>query len=407
MCKRKLGWKINKKNLMLSSLQYFIHDIKNNLLFYFFAFCLISSSLVIIPYGIVFYMIGLFFMFVFTFKYKVASKEKRLSPFLIFVMACILSSFVSGLFDYRLLTFIITIFCCTPLMESRKVYEFREKYLKYSLQIFPLISLISLWCYYRGINYFQTEDIGQGLDFSGIFPHPLWLGAAVGLANVVLCWQIFEAKNKLGKVLLLLFLIMSIYVSVISASRSALISSLVVILLYLFLRTRKIKKTLCYLLIAAAIGFISYPFLSSRSQRIMYKNEQSEGKYGSRTGIWQEGFRHFENEPIFGSGFGTKYDGEEKKIGRLESGSGWLSVLFQTGIVGFVSLLFILLKAKKNIKYILKNHSSHLYLLAFVFLCLHSLFEGYILTSGYYLCILFWMLLGYIYSYKKYRINYA
>lgn len=352
-------------------------------------------------------MIGLVTIFVYAFKYKVISQNKKISPFFIFMIACLLSSVVCGLFDYRLFTFIITVWCCTPLMESRKIYDFREKYLKYALLMFPLISVISLWCYYRGINYFQTEDIGQGLDFSGIFPHPLWLGAAVGLANVVLCWQIFETKNKLGKAILLLLLILSLYVSVISASRSALISSLVVILLYLFLRTRKIKKTLCYLLIAAAIGFISYPFLSSRSQRIMYKNEQSEGKYGSRTGIWQEGFRHFENEPIFGSGFGTKYDGEEKKIGRLESGSGWLSVLFQTGIVGFVSLLFILLKAKKNIKYILKNHSSHLYLLAFVFLCLHSLFEGYILTSGYYLCILFWMLLGYIYSYKKYRINYA
>lgn len=391
---------------MFKYIRLFVRDFKKNFLFYFLAFCLISSSLVIIPYGIIFYMLGLAYIFVFAAKYRIGS-HKKLSPFFLFILVCIMSSIMSGLYDYRLLTFIVTIFCCTPLSESRKLYAFREKYLKYSLLMFPIISMISLFCYYRGINYFQTEDIGQGLDFSGIFPHPLWLGAAVGLANVVLCWLVFETKNKIGKAILLLSLILSVYISVISASRSALFSSLIVILLYLFLRTRKVKKILCYLLIAILVGGVSYPFLSSVSQRMAFKNEQSDGKYGSRTGIWQEGFRHFENEPVFGSGFGTKYVENQKQVGRLESGSGWLSILFQTGIVGLVCMIFILLKAKKNIKYILKNHSSHLYLIAFAFLCLHSLFEGYILTSGYYLCILFWMLLGYIYSYNKYRITYA
>lgn len=398
------------KLIRISMLNYLLIlglDIKKNFLFYFLAFCLISSSLVIIPHGILLYMIGLVTIFAYAFKYNAISQNKKISPFFIFTIACLLSSIASGLFDFRLITFIITVWCCTPLMESRKVYDFREKCLKYVLLMFPLISLVSLWCFYRGINYYQTEDVGQGLDFSAIFPHPLWLGAAVGLANVVLCWQIFEAKKNLKKVILILLLILSLYVSIISASRSALISSLLVMLLYIFLRTRKIKHILCSLSVAILLGTVFFPFLSSGAQRMMFKNEQSEGKYGSRTEIWQDGFNHFGDEPIFGSGFGTKYVGEQKQIGRLESGSGWLSVLFQTGIVGFVSLLFILLNATKNIRYILRNHNSHLYLVAFMFLCFHSLFEGYILTSGYYLCVLFWMLLGYIYSYNKYRISYV
>ena len=93
------------------------------------------------------------------------------------------------------------------------------------------------------------------------------------------------------------------------------------------------------------------------------------------------GVKHFKETPIWGVGFAVSYNAlGEKKIGRMESGSGWLSILFQTGLLGFSVMLLILCGLRKVMIYIWKDYELLLYLFAFVYLCLHSLFEGYILA---------------------------
>ena len=130
------------------------------------------------------------------------------------------------------------------------------------------------------------------------------------------------------------------------------------------------------------------------------KMESSNGAYGSRTGIWVDGFQHFGDQPLFGCGFAVSYRDGHRDVGRLESGSGWLSILFQTGICGFAIMVGIMSGVKKRLKNIRTDRNLQFYFFPFMFLCLHSIFEGYILTSGYYLCLLFWTLLSYLYTYN-------
>lgn len=366
-------------------------------LFVFLTFCLLASSSPLIPNGLSFYLIGILCCFIYCIRFCKGAKGAKL--FCGLLVACYLASLVNSIFDYRLFVFTFVIITCSPILYSEKIYIFREKYLKCCLYAFPLISIICLFCYFKGINMMSPEDGDVSWDFSAIFPHSMWLGAAVGISNVVCLWNILNCKKKISQILWTCVLLQSIYLSVVSASRSALVASLTTMFILILCNVKNIWKFLKYAIVVAVIGTMAFPVFYNNSQRMQNKIESSEGAYGSRTDIFSDGFKHFEEQPIFGCGFAVSYRDGHRDVGRLESGSGWLSTLFQTGICGFTFMAFILYNVKKKVKNIRKDRILQFYLFPFIFLCLHSFFEGYLLTSGYYLCLLFWTLLSYLYTY--------
>lgn len=363
----------------------------------FLTFCLLASSSPLIPNGLSFYLIGILCCFIYCIRFCKGAKGAQL--FCGLLVACYLASLVNSIFDYRLFVFTFVIITCSPILYSEKIYIFREKYLKCCLYAFPLISIICLFCYFKGINMMSPEDGDVSWDFSAIFPHSMWLGAAVGISNVVCLWNILNCKKKISQILWTCVLLQSIYLSVVSASRSALVASLTTMFILILCNVKNIWKFLKYAIVVAVIGTMAFPVFYNNSQRMQNKIESSEGAYGSRTGIFSDGFKHFEEQPIFGCGFAVSYRDGHRDVGRLESGSGWLSILFQTGICGFTFMAIILYNVKKKVKNIRKDRILQFYLFPFIFLCLHSFFEGYLLTSGYYLCLLFWTLLSYLYTY--------
>ena len=366
-------------------------------LFVFLTFSLLASSSPLIPNGLSFYLIGILCCFIYCIRFCKGAKGAKL--FCGLLVACYLASLVNSIFDYRLFVFTFVIITCSPILYSEKIYIFREKYLKCCLYAFPLISIICMFCYFKGINMMSPEDGDVSWDFSAIFPHSMWLGAAVGISNVVCLWNILNCKKKISQILWTCVLLQSIYLSVVSASRSALVASLTTMFILILCNVKNIWKFLKYAIVVAVIGTMAFPVFYNNSQRMQNKIESSEGAYGSRTGIFSDGFKHFEEQPIFGCGFAVSYRDGHRDVGRLESGSGWLSILFQTGICGFTFMAIILYNVKKKVKNIRKDRILQFYLFPFMFLCLHSFFEGYLLTSGYYLCLLFWTLLSYLYTY--------
>jgi hypothetical protein len=379
--------------------------LKNNLKYILLAFSLISSAIVVIPFREYIYYMGLIYLF----YYSLRNFKQKISYgtcFLFFLLSCYISSLIALIFDYRLFAFTGIIISCTSITMSKKLFIFRKRYLFNCLMTFPFLSIASLLCYYLGINYFTFADGSKGsiLDFSGFFPHPMWLGAATGLSNIVLIWLIFTTQKIALKIVYTLILLLSIYMSIIAASRSAFFASLLSMVFFLILKLRDIKKIIILGSIISILTIITIPIYLSGAERMQDKFENAEGKYGSRTGIVTIGIKHFKENPLFGTGFAVSYNSEnEKVIGRMESGSGWLSILFQTGIIGFTIVIISVSKIYKVIKYTKYDNKLLLFINSFLFLCLHSIFEGYILTIGYYLCILFWTLLGYLYSYQHYK----
>ena len=388
---------------------------KNNILknilikdfrFKFLAFCLISSAIVVIPFNPYFYYAGLIYIFFYS-VYNSRETFTKGKLFIYFIISCFLSSLIALIFDARLIVFSLLLYSCTSITYSYKLLKFREKYLYYCLIIFPFISIVSLYCYINNINYFIPDKSIVSLDFSGLFPHPMWLGAAIGLSNVVLVWLLLKSKSFIYKLLLLLILISSIYLSIVAASRSAFVASLLAMLFLLFLKIRQLKKIFIYLMFISCFAYIAAPYYLSASKRMEEKfNNVDAGKYGSRTPIINVGIKHFKENPITGTGFAVSYNAEDKLVvGKMESGSGWLSILFQTGTLGFIIICIIVYKTKAIFIYSKSDDKLKLFISTFVFLSLHSLFEGYILTIGYYLGILFWSLLGYFYTYIYYHSN--
>lgn len=382
-----------------------IKKIKKEIFYYFLAFCMISNAIMLIPNRMTLYMVGLALLIFFAIKDNKFSSHRG-SMFLVFYTMCLLSSTINFVFDYRLLLFGCIIFFMTPVTYSSKLMIFREKFIFNSLMIFPLLTIASLYCYYAGINMMSQEEGDVSWDFSAFFPHSMWLAAAIGIANTTLMWLILHTNKFIYKLFFIILLLASVFLSVVAASRTALIASSISMFYILFIKSRNLKRLLAYSIIIASILSIIYPFYLKSSTRIQAKIEYSQGNiFKSRGEHFEEGFKHLKESPLIGAGFATAYFYGRKVTGRLESGSGWLSVLFQTGILGFSSLVAIIFQLRKSFTFILRYKRLQLFSAVFLFLCLHSCFEGYILTTGYYLCILFWSLLGYLYAvpfyYKK------
>ncbi len=385
----------------------YLEIIKNNLIFIFLAIALASSAIVPFPNGSSLYVLGLAILFLVA-LYLNRKRTYKDYKYAIFYLVCILSSIGNMVFDIRLIIFGLVIFCVTPITNSSLLMKFRGKYIYTCLLIFPILSIVNLYCYFNDINYFMLdEDYDMKLNFSGLFPHPMWLAAATGLANQVFLWLFFTYKQKRKTLLATLFLvgfISSLYLTFIAASRVAVIASIISFIFMLYMFAKKKKTFVKYTAISIVALLLLSPILLKVSTRMIMKFEYSEGKYGSRTEFFQEGIDHFEDSPLLGTGYATQYIYGKRYVGRIESGSGWLSILFQLGIFGVISILLILPESYKTFKITRKTRDKKLILYesVFVFLCAHSCFEGYILTPGYYPCILFWTILGYLTAYPKF-----
>lgn len=377
------------------------HNIFNNIQYWLLSLSVVAGAIVPLPFGTEIYMAGLFYLLC----YALINGNSNLflsRYFILFLIVCVLSCIASNSFDYRLFAFIAIIISVTPITNSTKLFFFRRAYLKHCLMIFPIISIISLFCYIYDINYYS--HVGNELDFSALFPHSMWLGAAVGLSNIVILWLMFSTKKWIKRSICIIVLLLSIYVAVVAASRSALFASLISMSIFTIVKLNNVKKNIIVGCVIITATIILLPTYLSGAKRMQMKFEGSKGKYGSRTELFTIGFKHFEESPILGVGFAVSYNAKgEKKVGRLESGSGWLSILFQTGILGFSTISLIMLKLYKVFRYLRKDDELFLFIFAFLYICLHSIFEGYILTVGYYPCILFWCLLSYLYTYPYYK----
>lgn len=97
------------------------------------------------------------------------------------------------------------------------------------------------------------------------------------------------------------------------------------------------------------------------------------------------------DNPFFGTGL----------IGG-ETGNGWLAVASKTGIPGFFLMFIMLFSVIRQIKeYQLITPKSKMVVCIFVYLMIHSCFEGYIYTPGYLGCWMFWGCVGYLMNIEK------
>ena len=364
-----------------------------------------TTSLSIIPYSNICYIVAFLVIILIEmhilcecFQYVRFSDCKVYALFLISIFV---TNSINQTFDYRFLLFVAIVFLTCPIASSLRLFLFKRLVIKYLLFVFVCISVICFICYCIGYNgSIVPSRHYNNLDFRGITNHPMWLAPICGISNIFSLFVILYEKDMYKRILFFCFLIMSFFTSVVAASRSALVASVVVMLILLWVKYNDVYTYVKMLFVIIVLGFCFSHFLDTR--RIEDKMEyQQKHQVTSRDELWNARLKEFDSSPLLGIGFATSGLGYEKETGLMESGGGWLSVLSQTGVIGLLFMLMILYRSLIKLSLLRRFPDLLLYTFILFFLCIHSFAEGYIYTPGYNLCVLFWLVIGCLTEAKK------
>lgn len=372
----------------------------------FFALWIISLYAITIATwtnGEIIYAIGAFCFGGYLLLKNIEGHRIGMSPvnYILFLLWLFFSAFLNDSLTYRSFSFAFLVVVCSPILNSKAVFDAREKAVTLFAYSFIFVPFIAAYCYVYKINFYG--DGWDPLSFSAIFRHPMLLSALLGCADVVILWRIMRTKSRVLQLLMIIVLLCSFLLGVISASRSALVAATIscTLLLVWFFR---LKRSLPIILLLIAGLYLASDDFFSNAERIRDKIETGKDeKFGSRTELWQSASASFRQSPIIGIGHNVRIYNNEKVVGTTEAGSGWLSVLFQTGLVGFVLFMSIMLPSLKAIWKYRNEERLQLVMVLFVYLVFHSVFEGYFLTFGNPMGWLFWLLQGHLvlYSYNR------
>lgn len=317
--------------------------------------------------------------------------------------------------DYRWIMMCIILFI-TLCKTSYRFFLFKEKFLFISLFGYAITGILNNYAHIKNINYmlytWKYKDADYTLNFSGFTNNSMWLSAASAIGLIFFTYLLNSFWNK-GKKILSFFVLIAIFLTlqtiVWGASRSALGIGIGSSLLLIWLSNKNLGKILIIFCSFTIFAAIFTPILLSDSERLQSKKGGfsivDEDGETSRTKLWNARLEEFKSSPLWGIGFGVTGLGDKATSGRAETGSGWLTVLSQTGIIGFTLVILIIKRAILPLKIIRNSPKIALYTSLLTFLCLHTIFEAYMFQSGWYLCFVLWLIVSILDDYKKYRIK--
>lgn len=384
----------------------FLDYIKYNKWSIIMALMVVASVFATISYGQYTYFAAMGVLFVYC-----ALKNQYFEGIFAFLLVWILfGMMMNNVFPVQYAYFVLMIACASPMFSSYKAFVFRTKLLYALCIILPLVTLANLYAYQIGVNMYveiMTLERVAAYNFSGYLHHPMWLAAINGMSNVSLLYLFYRQKdsNWWIKGVFIGLLVLSLYLSVVAASRAALAASLLAMAAMVYLESKTSGKLIRSIIVVGILAYLFIPFITSDSTAMQTKvNAEERGEASSRDVAWGNRIDEFKESPLWGIGFATgkTLDGW-KTSGTLETGSGWLAILSQTGLVGVLLFLVFIKRSVVTIDEI-KEEGGLLVLFAcvFVYLCAHSVFEGYIYTAGYCPCMFFWLTLSFFYEYNKY-----
>lgn len=327
---------------------------------------------------------------------------KPLAFFLIYILLSLLALDPPSVFKvwYRYILFAGMLLISSPLLQNQTFRDLRKYCIKITLAFCIIISTISFFCFFLGINYMQYQAIeidyiDKGGLFGGITNHSIALGFISGISVCALLqWCL---KNKL---IYIVSIIPSFGSLMFAASRSAVIATLVgcvVILFYTYKNYKNKRKILEYLItiiIGVSLAISSTDVLDGLKSKQLNRGDAS--LFSSREDKIECRLEEFKSSPIIGIGFATVdvngRDYFDQQLGVIEPGSSWFAILSMTGIIGLIFMLTIFYQCFKS------NYSQRpityfqLGLLIYVLTAMIS--EGYIFAGGSPICAILWLIIS-------------
>lgn len=317
------------------------------------------------------------------------------------------TTIIGNALDFRLVLFSIVLYLFKP-TGSVDLHKYKVKLLKTIYWGFGLVTLANLYAKRAGINLkagaeWMEANIGFS-EFSGFASHPMWTSCAAAISTTFFVSMVFRKNNMSAwqRYACYGMILISLYITMISASRAAFFLSLACSALIIWLQTEKFTSLMRNALIVGFTALLFAPILIDNSAAMMNKKNalQVTTKETSRDALWVERMAEFESSPIIGIGFAAHGIGANKKVGRNESGGGFISVLAQSGIIGILFIIFIWASATVLPKNVGTDPDMILIYSSFVFFSIHSIVEGYMFQAGWYLCLIIWLIIGVMIEHK-------
>lgn len=336
--------------------------------------------------------------------------NKNSKLFILFIMLIVTSSFINMMLDLRLVLFSFILVLTCPVYTSLRWHLYKKRVMQNLFIGFIGVVLINLYAKLIGVNLRATVQGWADLtdkQFSGFCDQPMWLAAAAAVSTIFCAYLVFEQKKKklMQQYFYIILLLCSIYVTMIAGSRSAFLAAMCAMCVVLYLLVKNKARLIKYVISAAAVALVLSPIFLNRKTfgAMMAKQEYQEQTGGtSRDELWNDRMTEFKSSPLIGVGFGAHGVGDDKEVSTVETGGGWISILAQTGILGLVLAISIIFKACTPIRKIRQDNSMMVIYAAYFFFIVHSIVEGYMFQGGWYLCLIFWMVIGLLIENKQY-----
>lgn len=306
----------------------------------------------------------------------------------------------------RALFFVFITLVCSPAITSISALAYRERVFKYTLVGLSVLSLLSFFCFFLGVNMMPFNREGSealyddyanvGGKFSGLFTHSMIFGPVSAIVSLV-HFNLYLKNSKTIRLILFFLCFMS---CVFSASRAALLGLGLGFLFVFFKAIRSPNSYISSKKIGRLVVFVSLavlPLVSVAFSGLLNKiavTQDEFGGYNSREIKYKSRLSEFEKAPILGVGFASidvsTGDAYNPSNGQIEPGTSHLAVLAQTGVLGMIAYFMLLGGALKNIR---KNSSLYAFSACslFWFFFGHGWGEGWIFAPGGMICFLFWL----------------
>lgn len=385
-----------------------ISYIRQNFLDLIITFCILSN---LFPFFMPKYLYYVGLALLGTKMMKMGVKYNKNSKlFILFIMLIVTSSFINMMLDLRLVLFSFILVLTCPVYTSLRWHLYKKRVMQNLFIGFIGVVLINLYAKLIGVNLRATVQGWADLtdkQFSGFCDQPMWLAAAAAVSTIFCAYLVFEQKKKklMQQYFYIILLLCSIYVTMITGSRSAFLAAMCAMCVVLYLLVKNKARLIKYVISAAVVALVLSPIFLNRKTfgAMMAKQEYQEQTGGtSRDELWNDRMTEFKSSPLIGVGFGAHGVGDDKEVSTVETGGGWISILAQTGILGLVLAISIIFKACTPIRKIRQDNSMMVIYAAYFFFIVHSIVEGYMFQGGWYLCLIFWMVIGLLIENKQY-----
>lgn len=347
--------------------------------------------------------------------YCIFNKERTSLIYILYLGVCFFSIILNDIpafysIEFRFLAFILVLSAFSPMVNGRRIALLRLRLLYFVTVLSTVLILANFIIFQMGgvseklMQIYHRTGVYFGTTASNEFAT---LGA-ISIMYIITFIVSFFKKLKIWEFCALLALLFCcISMMLIASSRTALIGTILSIILVTGYASKDNFKRLSIAIAVLMVFFLLAFLVFSDSMRgiIEYKQagDISHVDVGSRTSMWKTRLEEFRSSPLYGIGFATisnptKFSQAE---GVIEAGSGWLSVLSQTGILGGICIICMLIP---NILFLWRNKlRSYCFIwmvgLGAIFF-VSPISEAYITSVGAVLCCLFWLTLSVIDSFR-------